>query len=199
MIIFHLIRLASVRVDIGRILKQTKITGFWYIWLNTDFMTSIRIHSDSLLASKNKKLSLEPAFINREVIYFIMIMKPILVAGSGIVTLALISYSIAIITEQRLAMIPQRVLYFLTLGVVLDITATTCMIIGSENSPFTLHGILGYSSLTAMVLDAILIWRFRLQHDARTTVPRSLHLYSRVAYIWWILAYITGTLIVILT
>ena len=125
-------------------------------------------------------------------------MKPILIAGSSIVTLALISYSIAIITEQRKSLIMNRVLFFLTLGVVLDITATSCMIIGSENSPFTLHGILGYSSLTAMVVDAILIWRFRMKEGSEVRVPKALHLYTRLAYSWWILAYVTGSLIVIL-
>ncbi len=125
-------------------------------------------------------------------------MKPILIAGSSIVTLALISYSIAIITEQRKFLISNRVLFFMTVGVVLDITATTCMIIGSENSPFTLHGLLGYSSLTAMIVDAILIWRYNKKHGAQTKVSRGLHLYTRVAYSWWILAYITGGLIVIL-
>ena len=125
-------------------------------------------------------------------------MKPILIAGTIIVTLTLISYSIAVITEQRKSLITGRVLFFLTLGVMLDITATTCMIIGSENSPFTVHGILGYSSLTAMLTDAILSWRFYMKNGPETKVPRGLHLYTRIAYSWWILAYITGSLIVIL-
>jgi hypothetical protein len=125
-------------------------------------------------------------------------MKTILIVGSTIVTLALISYSIAIVTEQRRARVINRVLTFLTLGVILDITATTCMIIGSENSPFTLHGILGYSSLTGMVIDAVLMWRFRLRHGGEKQVNRGLHLYSRFAYIWWLAAYVTGTLLVVL-
>jgi hypothetical protein len=70
------------------------------------------------------------------------------------------------------------------------------MIIGSEHSPFTLHGILGYSSLAAMLIDTVAIWRFRLARGGEVVVPRGLHLYSRIAYTWWILAYITGGLIV---
>jgi hypothetical protein len=122
-------------------------------------------------------------------------MKPILIAGTIIVNLALIFYSIAIITEQRKHRISRFILNFLTLGVIFDITATICMIIGSTSSPFSLHGILGYSSLAAMTIDAVLIWRFWLANkDAE--VPRGLHLYSRVAYIWWVLAYITGAILV---
>jgi len=123
-------------------------------------------------------------------------MKPILIAGTTIVTLALISYTIFIITEQKKKHITKTVLTFLTSGVICDITATICMIIGSENSPFTLHGILGYSSLTGMIIDTILIWRFYLIFNGGKEVPRGLHLYSRFAYAWWVLAFITGGLMV---
>jgi len=71
-------------------------------------------------------------------------MKPILMIGSTVVTLALIFYCIAIITEQRKKLINKKVLIFLTLGLISDITATACMIIGSSNSPFTFHWNLSY-------------------------------------------------------
>ena len=122
-------------------------------------------------------------------------MSPVLIAGTTIVNMALIFYSIGIVTEQRSHQITSRVLLFLTLGVVFDITATACMIIGSTKSPFTLHGILGYSSLTAMLIETSLAWRHRNRHgDA--PVPGGLHLYSRLAYIWWVLAYLTGAVLV---
>jgi len=125
-------------------------------------------------------------------------MLPLAKIAATVVTLALISYSIAILTEQRRRKVINRVLIFLTLGVVLDISATTMMIIVSENSPFTLHGMLGYSSLTLMVIDAVLLWRFRIKTSSSELVPKPLHLYSRIAYIWWVAAYITGTLMVML-
>lgn len=122
-------------------------------------------------------------------------MKPILIAGTIIVHFALIAYSIAIITEQRKHRITPMVLWVLTIGVFFDIIATACMISGSEKSPFTLHGVLGYSSLTLMLLDAVFIWRFHLK-SPNEVVPRWLHLYSRIAYIWWIIAYFTGSALV---
>ncbi|MFC2116486.1 hypothetical protein ACFLTU_08415 [Bacteroidota bacterium] len=125
-------------------------------------------------------------------------MKTILIFGTSIVNLALISYSIGIITEQRKHKISPRVLRFLSLGLFFDITATILMIIGSENPAFTIHGFVGYSSLTGMLIDAILIWRLRLKKGADCEVPKGLHIYTRLAYIWWILAYITGALIVML-
>ncbi len=118
-------------------------------------------------------------------------------AGTSIVILALISYSIGIITEQRRHRVSRLVIRALTIGVIFDISATTCMIIGSSHSPFTLHGILGYSSLAAMLTDTALAWRHRLAHG-EAEVPRGLHLYSRIAYIWWVAAFITGGLLVAL-
>jgi hypothetical protein len=123
-------------------------------------------------------------------------MKSISMIGSFIVTLALISYSIAILTEQFKKIINKRILKFLSTGVILDISATICMIIGSSNGPFTLHGILGYSSLTLMIIDTVLIWKQKFKMGMNTAVPAGLNLYTRIAYIWWVAAYITGGLLV---
>jgi hypothetical protein len=116
--------------------------------------------------------------------------------GTKIVVFALIAYSVAILTEQKIHRVSNRVLIFLTLGIILDIAATTFMILGSGNTPFTLHGIIGYSSLGAMLVDTVLIWKHRLKAGATAEVPKPLHLYSRYAYIWWIIAFITGGLLV---
>jgi hypothetical protein len=125
-------------------------------------------------------------------------MKPVLIAGTTIVNLALIFYSIGIITEQVRHTISKRVLVFVSFGLLFDITATILMIIGSENPAFTAHGLLGYSSLTGMLIDAVLLWRLRVKNGLNCRVPNGLHWYTRIAYIWWIAAYITGALIVFL-
>lgn len=122
-------------------------------------------------------------------------MNDYLMIGTDIVIAALIAYSIGIIAEQTKKYVSNIVISFLTAGVVLDITATIFMILGSSNTPFTLHGILGYSSLAAMLLDAILMWRHRLKHGPHELVSKKLHLYSRTAYIWWLLAFVTGGII----
>ena len=125
-------------------------------------------------------------------------MKTIIIIATIIVNLALISYSIAIISEQVKHRISSRVLLFLSMGLTFDITATILMIIGSENTAFTIHGFVGYSSLTGMLIDAILLWRLRIKEGKKADVPKGLHWYTRIAYIWWIIAYITGALIVML-
>lgn len=125
-------------------------------------------------------------------------MNPLLIAGSIIVTAALAAYSIAIITEQVKKIINSTTMIFITAGIVLDIAATVCMIIGSPNSPFTFHGFLGYSALLVMLIDAILIWRTYLSEGINSKASKFLHLYSRYAYLWWVVAYITGALLVAL-
>lgn len=125
-------------------------------------------------------------------------MNPISMTGAFIVTLALLSYGIGSISLQRFKMVSPGVLWFLTLGVVLDITATIFMIIGSQNTPFTLHGFLGYSALLGMLIDVIFIWRVYSKDKLNATIGKKLQIYSRIAYGWWVIAYITGSLLVIL-
>lgn len=122
-------------------------------------------------------------------------MNTISIVGSVIVTFALISYLVSIITEQLKKIITKRVLTFLTLGLTLDISATVCMIIGSPNSPFTFHGFVGYSALFIMIIETTLIWRLFLSAGYGVAVPGKLHIFSRIALIWWVAAYITGSML----
>jgi len=122
-------------------------------------------------------------------------MNTLSIIGATIVTLALISYSIGIISEQVKKKFIPRVLIFITLGVALDITATAFMILGSKNSPFTAHGFIGYSALVLMLIELVRIWRSYNKLGMGADVPKGVHLYSRYAYIWWVIAYITGSLI----
>ena len=119
-----------------------------------------------------------------------------ILVGTITVTAALLAYSIAVLTEQFKKKVNKIVLIFLTLGIILDITATSFMIYGSSNSAFTLHGMLGYSALLAMLIDAYLIWKNYLK--VGENIKNSIHVYSLVAYLWWIVAFITGGLLVAL-
>ena len=125
-------------------------------------------------------------------------MNPLSKTGATIVILALASYTVAVLTEQRQRRLSPRVLRFLTAGVVLDVIATVFMILGSSKGAFTLHGLLGYSSLAAMMVDTVLVWRLAGSAGPDAAVPRGLHLYTRAAYLWWIAAFITGGLLVAL-
>lgn len=116
--------------------------------------------------------------------------------GTSIVFFALLFYSIGIFTEQKHKQVLPRVLLFLTLGIIFDIVATGFMIAGSSKGLFTLHGLIGYSSLLGMLIDNILIWRLRLKNGIDTVVPDAIHRFSLYAYIWWVVAFVTGGLLV---
>jgi hypothetical protein len=117
-------------------------------------------------------------------------MNPYIIKAVAVVSCALIFYSIAVITEQKKKSVPHRVLIFLILGVLFDISSTVLMIKGSQHI-ITWHGAIGYSALLVMLIDTILIWRFRIQ-EGHGIIPHRLHLYTRIAYVLWCMAYVAG-------
>lgn len=124
-------------------------------------------------------------------------MNPILVAGTRIVILALLSYTTAFLLEQR-KRITNAALLFQIFGLLLDITATACMIIGSPNTPFTPHGFFGYTALAAMILKTFVILRFRVKKGTKGKMPRTLFIYAFSAYVWWVCAFLLGILLVVM-
>jgi uncharacterized repeat protein (TIGR03987 family) len=122
-------------------------------------------------------------------------MSPVTIAAVAIVHLALFCYTIGIVREQRSHQITALTLRFLRVGVIFDVVATSLMVVASSSGPFTLHGLLGFSALAAMLSDTWLASRHRSRMgDER--VPAWLHRYSRLAYGWWIVAYVTGAYLV---
>lgn len=121
-------------------------------------------------------------------------MNPVLIRAVVVVTFALIFYTIGVITEQRKHRISKFVLAFITIGVVLDISSTVLMIIGSGKIPITVHGFIGYSALAVMLIDTILIWWW-WRNNPDTGVSMGLNMYTRIAYGWWVVAYVAGAVI----
>ncbi len=85
---------------------------------------------------------------------------------------------------------------FLTIGVCFDIVATICMVIGSAEGGMTLHGIIGYSSLAGMLTDTVLSFKNVSKNGINAKVSPKFHAGSKIAYFYWVLAYITGALII---
>lgn len=119
------------------------------------------------------------------------------VIGAFFITLALLSYGIGSISIQRFKLLTSGVLIFFTLGVVLDLLAVSFMIIGSRNSPFSLHGIVGYLATFTMIIDLFLIWRTFFKSGFGSVIKKQVITYTKVAYVWWIIAYLTGSVLVI--
>ncbi len=124
-------------------------------------------------------------------------MNPLSLIGAFIITLALLSYGVGSISVQRFKIVTPSVLIFLTLGVIFDFTAVAFMIIGSGKTPFSIHGLLGYSAMLTMVLDTFFIWRFYLRNGFDVEISKNIITYAKFAYGWWVIAYLTGSLLVI--
>lgn len=123
-------------------------------------------------------------------------MKAASITGSFIITIALLFYTIGFINAKRLRLANRKVLFFYTVGVTLDITATVFMIIAAGKGMITPHGMIGYSSLLGMLTDTFLLWRINIRNSSKPDISRPVYNYSMVAYIWWVTAYITGGLLV---
>jgi hypothetical protein len=119
------------------------------------------------------------------------------VVGAFIITLSLLSYGIGIIAVVRFKIVTPGILVFLTLGVILDFIAVIMMIINSEKSMFSLHGLLGYSAMLTMIINVILVWRCYLKNGFDSVISNSVIVYSKIAYAWWLITYITGSILVI--
>lgn len=125
-------------------------------------------------------------------------MNATLVWGTRIVVLALLSYTTAFVIEQRTTLITRTVLIFQNSGLVLDVTSTVLMILGSGSTPLSVHGFIGYFALVIMIIKTIFFWRHHKKKGLSGKVDKNLHWYSRVAYAWWVVAFILGGLIVFL-
>ena len=118
-------------------------------------------------------------------------MSPVILVGAITVTLALALYTIGVVAEQRSRRASHAVLGLLSVAVVLDLVATGCMMLGSKKPWFTPHGLVGYSALAAMVGAVVWMWKTRGK-GPKGEVPGGLHLYVRLAYLWWVVAYLLG-------
>jgi hypothetical protein len=47
-----------------------------------------------------------------------------------------------------------------------------------------------------MIVDTIMMWRFYRRHGEKS-ISQNLHRFARVAYFWWIIAFLLGLLLVI--
>ena len=124
-------------------------------------------------------------------------MNFISMVGAFLITFAFISYGIGSISMQRFSQISKEVLWFFSMGVVLNISAIICMISGAQMASFTLHIFLGYSALFVMFIELLLLFYTYGKRGLNTFIDKWLRLYARLAYGWWIIAYIVGIILVI--
>ena len=126
-------------------------------------------------------------------------MPVVIISGVILIHIAVVLYTIFIIKENKYKRASKSVVKFITIAVVFDILATGCMMIGTAKEYFTLHGILGYTALFLMIIDTILIWRHKLNKGSEEPFSKGLDRYSKFAYVVWIMAFITGEYLAIVS
>lgn len=119
-------------------------------------------------------------------------MEIIILTGVVLIHIAVVLYTIFIIKETKYKRATNGVTGFITAAVLFDIAATSCMMIGTDEDYFTLHGILGYTALFLMILDAIFIWKHRMKHGRQVPFSARLNRNSKLAYVLWLAAFFTG-------
>ena len=124
-------------------------------------------------------------------------MNLLAVFGAFIISLSLLSYGVGIIAVVRFKIVTPSILVFLTLGVLLDFVAVTMMVINSDNSLFSLHGLLGYSAMLTMIINVVLVWRCYFLNGFDSVISNQIVVYSKIAYAWWLIVYLTGSILVI--
>jgi hypothetical protein len=125
-------------------------------------------------------------------------MNKTLIAGTIIVNLALIFYTISFIVFSRSHSLSRKLLTIFTIGLFFDVLATGLMIIGSSNSPFTLHGLIGYSALLTMTIEGFVLWNFYYRNGFKNVQSIRIKRYVLFSYIWWVCAYISGAIIALM-
>jgi TRAP-type C4-dicarboxylate transport system permease large subunit len=125
-------------------------------------------------------------------------MNSVIVAGVLLIHFALIWYSIFFYKEHKYKRATKGLLFFITLAVMFDMSATICMMIGTESIYFTLHGSLGYLALFIMIIDTLLIWQHKIKNGSKKEFSSNLNRYSKFAYLLWITAFATGEYLAII-
>jgi len=121
-------------------------------------------------------------------------MNPTLIRAVIVVTFALIFYSIAVLIEQRKSAISHGCWFFLTAGLVLDISSTILTINRvAENTHHhpRFYRLFGFDCHDDRHNSGMAV----LAQERDAQVPRGLNLYTRFAYGWWVIAYIAGAVI----
>jgi hypothetical protein len=125
-------------------------------------------------------------------------MSFIIISGVVLIHIALVFYTIFIIKAHKYNRATKGLLGFITAAVITDISATACMMLGTVEKYFTLHGILGYTALLVMVTDAIFIWRHQSRFGNEVPFSKSLARNSKLGYVLWLSAFFTGEIVAVM-
>jgi uncharacterized repeat protein (TIGR03987 family) len=115
--------------------------------------------------------------------------KIALIIGVASVIMALIFYTITIFLNHRKKIVTRKMIITQGLGLSLDIIGTTAMFMIRPGISLSFHGIIGFVALTLMIVEFGLLTRFKEEG-----ISKNFLLYSKVAYIIWLIVFFYGVL-----
>lgn len=109
--------------------------------------------------------------------------------GALCATVALVLYVVGILMTVISGKVKKRNIVMQAIAVALDATATVCMMIQSQGIvPADAHGWIGYSALTLMLIDLVLIVR----HRDSERIGVAMRVFALAVLAFWIYAYSLG-------
>lgn len=122
----------------------------------------------------------------------------VIIVGVIFIHIALVLYTIFIWKESKAKRATRGVVGFITAAVIFDVSATICMMIGTVEKYFTLHGVLGYTAVAVMITDAFFIWRHRNKYGSEVPFSDTLNRNSKLGYVLWLIAFATGEVLAVI-
>ena len=122
-------------------------------------------------------------------------MKPIILIGTGTITLSLILYSLGMISALKKQFITKKIVLLLTTGLVSEVIAVSCMAIGSTQPIITPHGLIGLAGILIMISIVLLSWNSIKSNQKGSPLTGKLYYYYQFAYVFWVIAYFTGSFV----
>ncbi len=122
-------------------------------------------------------------------------MKPIIMVGTATITLSLVLYSMGMIPALKNRLITKKITWFLTIGLVSELIAVSCMAIGSTQPITTPHGLIGLAGIIIMISIVLFSWKSILSNKHDYLLDEKAHIYYKSAYIIWVIAYFTGAFV----
>lgn len=113
--------------------------------------------------------------------------KTALIIGIVSVILALGFYTITLFLIHKKNMVSKRMLITQGFGLSLDIIGTTAMFLIQSGISISFHGIIGFVALGFMIVEFVLLIKLREQ-----IIDKSFLIYSKVAYITWLIVFFFG-------
>ncbi|PIF05795.1 MAG: hypothetical protein CSA36_05205 [Draconibacterium sp.] len=124
-------------------------------------------------------------------------MSFIFIVGAFFMAFSLLFFGIATISIMRFKILSLWILLLMTLGMIFDVTAIILMIKGAKDLVFSLHRLLGYTAEIAMAVSLFMVWREFARKGLNSTISSKVIRITKIAYLWWLVIYIAGSLMVI--